>query len=225
MEIQTSEILPLEFLNLKLSYLGEPAFHNIHHINFYTDEQTNSTKIKVPCSLFTRAGPYSLHVEGNAINTTLSIDGNHLLEHKLDVRWPNPRLSVTHDNIETYDQSVSAVIEFLDVECPIDMASYDEVPSFHLELIYCGLYDVVCDSHTVPSNSTFFIQLVHGIQKNIVVPLNCEFFGLAGNYVLHLRPLPPLNSSLSAKAYIKVCQIYENEKKINFSTRLNYVDI
>jgi hypothetical protein len=203
-EFQTTEVLPLEFLNLKLSYVGEPPFHNIHHINFYTDETTNATRVKVPCSLFTRAGPYVLHVEGNAINSTLSVDGNHLLEHKLDVRWPSARLSVTHENIETYDQSMRAVIEFLDIECAVDTTSFEETPSYQLELIYCGLYDVNCDSHSVPSNSTFFIQLVRGVQRSIEVPLNCEFFGLAGNYVLHLRPLPPLNSSLSAKAFIKV---------------------
>lgn len=204
MEFQTTNVLPLELLNLKLSYLGEPAFHNIHQINFYTDEKTNSTKFQVPCYLFTRAGSYVLHVDGNGINTTLSIDSNHLLEHKLDVRWPNPKLSVTHEIIETYDQSMSAVIEFLDVECPADTTAFEDVPSFQLELTYCGMYNVFCDSHSTPSNSTFLIKTIRGIHRSTVIPLNCEYFGLAGNYVLHLRPLPPLDLSLYANAFIKV---------------------
>lgn len=219
-EFQTTQLLPLELLFLKLSYEGEPAFQNIHKINFYTDEVTNSTKIKVPCNFFTRAGPYVLHVEGNAINTTLSTDNNHQLEHKLDVRWPSAKLSVTHEVIETYEQSVSAVIEFVDVECAMDTitepkttftttTSFEdysniEMPSFQLELTYCGMFQVFCDSHSVPSNSTFLIQHIIGITRSLEIPINCEFFGLAGNYVLHLKPIPPLESSLYANAFIKV---------------------
>jgi hypothetical protein len=178
---------------------------------------TNSTRIKVPCYFFTRAGPYVLQVEGNAINTTLSMDSSHLLEHKLDVRWPTAKLSVTHEVIETYDQSMSAVIEFVDVECAMDTRdletkttpsadtnNYVEMPSFQLELTYCGMFNVFCDSHSVPSNSTFLIQHIMGIQRSLEIPLNCEFFGLAGNYVLHLKPLSPLDSSLYANAFVKV---------------------
>ncbi len=168
----------------------------------------------MPCSLFTRAGPYSLHVEGNAINSTLTADSNHQLEHKLDVRWPSAKLSVTHEVIETYEQSMSAVIEFLDVECPIDTTleakttSNDnnriEMPSFQLDLTYCGMYNVFCDSHSVPSNSTFLIQHIAGIRRSLEIPLNCEYFGLAGNYVLHLRPVSSGDSALYANAFIKV---------------------
>jgi hypothetical protein len=198
-------------LNLKVSYDGATQYRNLGHINFYTDDQSNSTKIKVPCSLFTRAGPYTLHVEGNDINTTNS----HLLEHKLDVRWPSAKLSVTHEVIETYPtDSVNAVIEFIDFQCPVDPLTFEEVPSFVLELTYCGIYNIVCDSHSVSSNSTFPIQTIRGIQRSRVIQLNCEYFGLAGNYVLHLKPLPPYDSSMAAIAFIKV-------GKFNFSAQLN----
>lgn len=204
-EFQTSEILPLALLNLKVSYLGPTHFRNIGHINFYTDDQSNSTKIRVPCSLFTRAGPYTIHVEGNDMNTTLATNDNHLLQHKLDVRWPNAKLSVTHEVIETYPtETVNAVIEFIDFECAVNTETFEEVPTFQLELTYCGMYNVVCDSRSVPSNSTFPIQAIYGMQRSRVIPLNCEFFGLAGNYVLHLKPLPPLDSSMAAIAFIKV---------------------
>jgi hypothetical protein len=204
-EFQTHEIHPLSLLNLKVSYVGSTAtFLNIAHINFYTDDQSNATQINVPCSLFTRAGTYILHVEGNEINATLA-NQNHIFEHKLDVRWPSVKLSVTHEIIETYpSDSVSAVIEFLDFMCHVDTEKFEEVPSFQLELTYCGMFSVVCDSHSVPSNSTFPIQVIYGIEKSRVIPLNCEYFGLAGNYVLRLRPLPPLDSSLEATAFIEV---------------------
>lgn len=239
-EFQTTQLLPLELLFLKLSYEGTPAFRNIHKINFYTDELTNSTKIKVPCSSFKRAGPYVLNIEGNAINTTLSTDNNHSLEHKLDVRWPSAKLSVTHEVIETYEQSVSAVIEFVDVECAMDMSatttsvtaaesttnSYDdyyniEMPSFQLELTYCGMYQVFCDSHSVPPNSTFLIQHIIGITRSIEIPINCEFFGLAGSYVLHLKPIPPLDSSLYATAFIKVKKILSLKFPLNLTFSQN----
>lgn len=201
-EFQTHEIRPLSLLNLKVSYIGSTAtFLNIARINFYTDDQSNATQINVPCSLFTRAGTYILHVEGNDINSTSA----STLEHKLDVRWPNVKLSVTHEIIETYpSDSVSAVIEFADFGCHVDTQKFEEVPSYQLELTYCGMFSVVCDSHSVPSNSTFPIQVIYGIEKNRVIPLNCEYFGLAGNYVLRLRPLPPLDSSLEATAFIEV---------------------
>lgn len=204
-EFQTTEILPLALLSLKVSYVGPTHFRNLGHINFYTDDQSNSTRIKVPCSLFTRAGPYTLHIEGNDINTTLLTNSNHLLEHKLDVRWPESKLRVTHELIETYPtDSVNALIEFIDFECPVDTVTFEEVPSFQLELTYCGMYNIMCDSRSVPSNSTFPIQAIYGMQRSRVIPINCEYFGLAGNYVLHLKPLPPLDSSLAASAFIKV---------------------
>jgi hypothetical protein len=206
-EFQTKEIHPFSLLNLKVSYVNSTAtFLNVHHINFYTDDQSNSTQINVPCSLFTRTGTYILHVEGNEINATLASHGEyHTLEHKLDVRWPNVKLSVTHEIIETYpSDSVSAVIEFLDFMCHVDTKKFEEVPSYQLELTYCGMFSVVCDSHSVPPNSTFPIEVIYGIEKSRVIPLNCEYFGLEGNYVLRLRPLPPLDSSLEATAFIEV---------------------
>lgn len=204
-EFQTSEILPLVQLSLKVSYVGPTHFRNIGSINFYTDDQTNSTKIIVPCSLFTRAGPYLLTIEGNELNGTLKLNDGHLVEHKIDVRWPNLRLRVTHENIETYPTDpVSAVIEFSEFECPLNTTEFEEEPSFHVELTYCGLYNIACDSHSVATNSTFSIQTVYGIQRSRVIPLSCEYFGLAGNYVLHIKPLPPLDSSLEASAFIKV---------------------
>lgn len=152
--------------------MGPTHFRNIGHINFYTDNQTNSTRIKVPCSLFTRAGPYTLSIERNDINTTLTANGSILLEHKIDVRWPNSRLRVTHEIIETYPTDpVSAVIEFLDFECPVDTTKFEEVPSFNVELTYCGLYNIACDSHSVPSNSTIQIQTIYGMQKSRVIDL------------------------------------------------------
>lgn len=162
----------------------------------------------MPCSFFTRAGTYILHVEGNEINSTLATNGSYNFEHKLDVRWPNVKLSVTHEIIETYpSDSVNAVIEYSDYSCHVDTEKFEEVPSFQLELTYCGVYNVICDSHSVPPNATFPIQMIYGIEKSRVIPLSCEYFGLAGNYVLRLRPLPPLDSSLEATAFIEVIQL------------------
>lgn len=225
-EFQTSEILPLAFLSLQVSYMGTTHFHNVDQINFYTDDQSNSTKLQVPCTLFTRAGPYTFHVERKDQNDTFVTNDNHLLEHKLDVRWPNSKLSVTHEIIETYPTDpVSAVIEFIDYECPVDTKQFEDVPTFQLELTYCGLYNVMCDSRSVPPNSTFPIQVIYGMQRSRVIPLSCEFFGLAGNYVLHLKPFPPLDSSLAAQAFIKVIQHVEMRLEGKSIFPLNWMDL
>jgi hypothetical protein len=205
LEFQTSEVLPLASFSLKISFLGPPPIYNIDHINFITDFQSNSTRVKVPCTVFTRAGSYLLRVESHDENVTSASNGHHLLEHKLDVRWPSVRLSVTHETIETYPiDPVSVLIEYSDIECPMDTLKLEARPTFELELTYCGTYSVACDSSSVPANSTFPIKTLHGFQRRREIPLNCEHFGLAGNYVLHLKPLPPLNPSLAARAFIKV---------------------
>lgn len=216
-EFQTSELLNLVTFNLKITYLGEHSTKNVGHIIFHTHSMSNSTKIQVPCTLFTRAGIYSLLIEGNEINVSeLNDRNNHVLEHKLDVRWPNVKLTATHETIETYpSEPVSVVIEFQDVECPVDTTQFEEVPSFSLELIYCGTDAIVCDSNDVPPNQILYTQRIYGIQRSKVIPLNCVFFGLAGNYILHIKASPSLSSSLSASAFIKVIHILQHYFKGN----------
>lgn len=204
LEFQTSKVLPLASFSLKISFLGPQPIYNIDHINFITDFQSNTTRVKVPCTVFTRAGSYLLHVEGNNQNVTSASKAN-LLEHKLDVRWPSVKLSVTHETTETYPIELPIVLlEYSDIKCPVDTLKLEARPTFELELTYCGTYNIACDSSSVPANSTFPIKTLHGFQRRREIPLSCEHFGLAGNYVLHLKPLPPLNPSLAERAFIKV---------------------
>jgi hypothetical protein len=206
LEFQTSEVLPLARFSLKVSFLGPTHFQNIDHINFITDFQTNSTLVKVPCFIFNREGSYLIHVASSDENATLiSSSHNQLLEHKLDVRWPHAKLSVSHEIIETYPtDAVSALIEYSNLECAYDPSKFEELPTFTLELTYCGTYNVECDSAMTPPNATFFIQTIYGFQRHREISLNCEHFGLAGNYVLHFKQSPSLISPYTARAFIKV---------------------
>lgn len=205
MELQTSEILMQNHLHLKITFLTETHTKNVAIIDIFTNHGSNSTKITVPCGLFTREGIYKLKIIGNEINSSLDLNDDKLLEHKLDVRWPNVKLSVTPESIETYpERSVSAIVEFYDVECPVDTTQLEQVPTFTLELIYCGTHNIFCDTSTVSKNQVLRTETLLGIQRSTVVEFRCEFFGLAGNYVLHLKPVAPLSNALAASAFLRV---------------------
>lgn len=204
MELQTSEILERSHLHLKIAYETEKYAKTVDIINIITSTISNVTRINVPCESFTREGVYTLKVVGNEINSSLDLTDGNLLEHQLDVRWPEPKLSVTPESIGTYpDHSVTAVIEFVDFECPVNTTTFEQVPRFSLELLYCASH-VYCDTSSVAPQHILYQEEITGISRSIVVPMRCEYFGLAGNYVLHLKPLKPLPSRLSATAFIKV---------------------
>lgn len=204
-ELQTSEILERSHLHLKIAYEAEKYAKTVDIINILPSTISNTTRVNVPCELFTREGIYSLKVVGNEINSSLDFSDESQLEHKLDVRWPEPKLIVTPETIGTYpDHPVTAVIEFVDVECPVNSTTFDQIPRFWLELIFCGT-QIYCDSSTVAPKHILYSEQIVGITRSIVVPMRCEYFGLAGNYVMHLKPVAPLPSRLSATAFIKVC--------------------
>lgn len=207
MELQTSEILERSHLHLKIAYdVEKQQTKTVDVINIIPSTISNTTRINVPCELLTREGIYSLKVVGNEINSSLSDDS--MLEHKLDVRWPEPKLIVTPETIGTYpDHQVTAVIEFVDVECPVNTTTFEQVPRFWLELIFCGS-QIYCDSSTVAPKHILYSEQIVGITRSIVVPMRCEYFGLAGNYVMHLKPVAPLPSRLSATAFIKVGEYF-----------------
>ena len=204
-ELQTSEALKQNHLHLKITFLTETHTKNVAIIDIFTNHGYNSTKITVPCGLFTREGIYKLKIVGNEINSSLDLNDDKFLEHMLDVRWPNVKLSVTPTPFETYpERPVNAVLEFLDVECPIDTTQLEQVPTFSLELIYCGTHDIYCDSSTVAKNQVLHTEIISGIKRSLAVVFRCEYFGLAGHYALHLKPLAPLTNSMAASAYTEV---------------------
>lgn len=176
-------------------------------LDVYPDARLNTTQITISCMNFLFGGVYELEiVGGNDIDDAANTldDHDERLRQQLDVRWPQPKLSVTPESIGTYPQQpVDVILEFPGIECIVPHTQLDTVPEFWLELYYCG-HEVYCDSANVSSSQVLYAEQIRGYPKARLVKLSCELFGLAGHYVVKLRPTTPVAASVSATAYIQV---------------------
>lgn len=178
-------------------------------LDVYPDPRLNITQITISCMNFLFGGTYELEiVGGNDVDEGANTLDNRdeRLRQQLDVRWPQPKLSVTPESIGTYPQQpVDVILEFPGVECIVPHTQLDSVPEFWLELYYCG-HEVYCDSANVSSSQILYAEQIRGYPKARLLKLSCELFGLAGHYVVKLRPTAPVAASVSATAYIQVNQ-------------------
>lgn len=176
-------------------------------IDVFPDPRLNITQITISCLNFLFGGTYELEiVGGNDIDDSANKldDHDERLRQQLDVRWPQPKLSVTPESIGTYPQQpVDVILEFPGIECIVPHAQIDNVPEFWLELFYCG-HDVYCDSTNVSLSQVLYAEQVRGYPKARLIKLSCELFGLAGHYVVKLRAIAPVSPTVTATAYIKV---------------------
>lgn len=178
-------------------------------LDVYPDPRLNTTQITISCMNFLFGGTYELEiVGGNDVDEGANTLDNHdeRLRQQLDVRWPQPKLSVTPESIGTYPQQpVDVILEFPGIECIVPHTQLDSVPEFWLELYFCG-HEVYCDSANVSSSQVLYAEQIRGYPKARLVKLSCELFGLAGHYVVKLRPTSSVAASVSATAYIQVNQ-------------------
>lgn len=156
---------------------------------------------------FLFGGTYELEiVGGNDVDESANALDNRdeRLRQQLDVKWPQPKLSVTTDSIGTYPQQpVDVILEFPGIECNVPHTHIDHVPEFTLELYFCG-HEVYCDNTNVSSSQILYAEQIGGYPKARLIKLSCELFGLAGHYVVKLRPSASVAASVSATAYILV---------------------
>lgn len=181
----------------------------VDSIDIYPDPFSNVTQILVPCQHFTHGGTYELEiVEGLGVHLNQEV-ADERLKQQLDVRWPVAKLSVTPESIGTYpEQPVDVILEFPTVQCDVNSSPYREkyeatLPEFWLELYYCG-HEVYCDSNNVTKAQTLYAELIRGFPNHRVIQLRCELFGLAGHYVLKLRPAVSTPAFVTPSAFIKV---------------------
>lgn len=176
-------------------------------IDVYPDPRSNITQISVSCLNFLYGGTYELEiVGGNDVEVNSHTLDNHdeRLRQQLDVRWPQPKLTVTPESIGTYpEQPVDVILEFPGIECIAPHIQIDNIPEFWLELFYCG-HEVYCDSANVSSSQVLYAEEVRGYPKARLFKLSCELFGLAGHYVVKLRGIAPVSPTVTATAFIKV---------------------
>lgn len=179
-------------------------------LDVYPDPRLNITQITISCLNFLFGGTYELEIVGsNDVDEGANTfdNGDERLRQQLDVRWPQPKLSVTPEMIGTYPQQpVDVILEFPGVECIVPHTQLDSVPEFWLELYYCG-HEVYCDSANVSSSQVLYAEQIRGYPKARLLKLSCELFGLAGHYVVKLRPTGAVAASVSATAYIQVNQM------------------
>lgn len=194
-------------VRLQISQFNGTNRTTVGILDVYPDSRLNTTQITISCLNFLFGGMYELEiVGGNDIDEGANTLDNHdeRLRQQLDVRWPQPKLSVTPESIGTYPQQpVDVILEFPGVECIVPHTQLDKVPEFWLELYFCG-HEVYCDSANVSSSQVLYAEQIRGYPKARLVKLSCELFGLAGHYVVKLRPIMPVAASVSATAYIQV---------------------
>lgn len=191
-------------IRLQISRLDGINRTKVAMIDVYPDPRMNITQITISCLNFLYGGTYEMEIVGNDVDGD-GIDGHdERLHQQLDVRWPQPKLSVTPTTIGTYpQQTVDAILEFPGIECITPHTKIDNVPEFWLELYYCG-HEVYCDSTNVSASHILFAEQIRGYPKARLVKLRCELFGLAGHYIVKLRPVAPVSLTVTATAYIKV---------------------
>lgn len=183
-------------------------------IDVYPDPRSNITQISVSCLNFLYGGTYELEIVGGndvEVNSNTLDSHDERLRQQLDVRWPQPKLTVTPESIGTYpEQPVDVILEFPGIECIAPHMQIDNIPEFWLELFYCG-HEVYCDSANVSSSQVLYAEEVRGYPKARLFKLSCELFGLAGHYVVKLRGIAPVSPTITATAFIKVKK--ERKKK------------
>lgn len=190
-------------LRLQISKIDDTGRRTVAIVDVYPDPRSNVTQITVPCKHFLYGGLYYLEIVGNDIHSSADSQDERLRQ-QLDVRWPMPKLSVTPESVGTYPQQpVDVILQFPEVECPISLTQIGNIPEFWLEVFYCG-HNVYCDSANVSTSQVLYAEQVRGYPRTRLIKLRCELFGLAGHYIVKLRPSPPVLPIVSAIAYIKV---------------------
>ncbi|XP_050088578.1 uncharacterized protein LOC126572908 [Anopheles aquasalis] len=159
------------------------------------DVNHNVTQIKVPCHHFLHGGQYELAVlEDNQSATRSVIDER--LRQTLTVSWPTVRLTITPNRTETYPEKqhpVRGLLEFDGVHCPLPLNGVEmlDLPELWLELFYCGKSADSCrdTNGSVHSKAqVLYTEQVRGLRPTREIQFQCNLFGLAGFYALHLKP-------------------------------------
>lgn len=172
-------------------------------LNIYPDIRLNVTQIKVSCQHFLYAGLYDLEVIYlDPAGQSGLIDER--LRQRIHVTFPLIKLSVMPQSVLTYPEvPVDVILEFPEVECSPDLVSGVRVPEFWLEVVYCGR-DAYCDIGNVSKSQVVYSEQVRGYPRRRSIRLRCELIGLAGNYIVKLRPTAASANNVSATAFIKV---------------------
>ncbi|XP_055904948.1 uncharacterized protein LOC129940590 [Eupeodes corollae] len=197
--------------NLVISIMTKNGTETVSNISLYPDPRNNVTQISVPCQTFYRGGEYTLQVisKTNNSGSGSSIIDDERLKQQLDVRWPVANMQVTPNRLVTYPEiPVEVKLSFDQVQCDLSagMMTLMNLPEFWLELIYCGK-ELTCASHNDSRSNILYAEEIRGFPKHKLIKLRCELFGLAGNYAVRLRPIPPTPAEAVTSAAIQYISV------------------
>lgn len=194
---------PVHQLKLQITKIADDSQQTvITNLNIYPDLRLNVTQIKVSCEHFLYAGLYDLEV---IYFDPAGVPGliDERMRQRISVTWPLPKLSVMPKSVHTYPEvPVEVILEFPEVECATGPETNVSVPEFWLEVVYCGR-EANCDIGNVSKSQVVYSEQVRGYPRRRSIRLRCELIGLAGNYIVKLRPTAP-STTVSATAFIKV---------------------
>ena len=189
-------------LRIQISKIEDNDRFTVGVVDIFPDPKGDVIQIKIPCYNFMQGGLYELEVVGNDINSTFE-EQDERLRQQLNVLWPNLSINVSADHIVTYpEEAIQAHIEFHGINCQTpDNEKY--LPEFWLELYYCG-QDILCDVNNVTKFRKIYAEQIRGYPKLKIVDLNCNLFGLAGNYMLRFNATPSVQNYTVNVITIKV---------------------
>jgi hypothetical protein len=195
-------------LRIQISKVNDEERYTVGVVDIFPDPKGDVSQIKIPCSNFHQGGQYELEVVGNDINSTFE-DQDERLRQRLSVEWPRLKINVSTNHVVTYPEEVVRVrVEFEGVTCTL---TDDEkhLPEFWLELYYCG-QDDVCNLANVTRFRKIYAEQIRGYPLQKIVDINCNLFGLAGNYMLWFNSSPLVQNYSTHIFPIKVSCIIFN---------------
>ena len=171
----------------------------------------NSQGVTLPCSYFLTAGLYELELDAN--NTSNNTEP--CLSQKLEIKWPKPKLTILSDRIETHPENpVEVFLYFPEVECNIQDANSTHLPTFWLEVLFCG-EDLACQN--ISSTKIIYGEIVNGFPKLKLFNLRCDLFTIAGQYAVRFRPVDTMDLFLSAMCFFRAD--WNQKFALNINTR------
>ncbi|CAG9864192.1 unnamed protein product [Phyllotreta striolata] len=172
---------------------------------------SSNVTAKIPCGYFSREGLYYIVVKKQPIgwknSTYYDPEEDSLTSRSLDVRWPEAKLSISTENLETYpDHPVEVTLEYPEVKCLPEEENDAEssIPEFSLALYFCGDSVATCKTYSDQNlTQMVYSEKIRGFPNIRMFTLNCHLFGLAGYYAVFLKPASSSIDLSYTPAYIK----------------------
>ncbi|XP_043261355.1 uncharacterized protein LOC122402545 [Colletes gigas] len=195
-----SNELPL----LRILYLLDNISELVGEIRLEKLPSRNETiSINIPCGYFTRGGIYALRVEYKYKNSSVPTTSLYQTSKILNVKWPTPKIFLESQQIVTYpNKRFTITVKYDGTSC----SPTENVPVavYILQLIYCGSSVTACYLQNNTHTQILHYEEIRGFIPPKTILLQCEFFGLPGNYLIRLKASSANPTAPNTSVYMKV---------------------